>query len=415
MDTQEWRELISADEIPIVREKLIALSLLGIDSSEVFFNLLFYLYQRAGRLGELGIETAEQNFLDQEISLIDQQTLTKEAKELLTLKRRKEVRRKTAIRLFQNPKSICKDPIFNWAKKVLKGKVRILTFFDLDFPQKLLEIPDPPSVLYLRGNSDLLNAFSITIVGTRKASQEGLHTADEIAFLLAKKGAVIVSGLALGIDGAAHRGAIRAKGKTLAVLPCGIDRIYPTAHEKLAIAILRDQGAILSEFSPKCPPLKIHFHQRNRLISGLSMGTIVVEADQKSGTMITSHCAANQGRDVFAVPGSIYRPTCRGSNQLIKDGARLLTLADDIYQAYPEFFNQVTEQNENHLEQSEVDSDLSEEEKTIFSQVIHEALTPDELLEKTGFSMGVLWKTLTLLQMKKWIFQGEDGRFFPSK
>ena len=408
MDPFEWKEMVSPEELPILKEKCLALSLLGIDSSEVFFNCLFFLYQRAGRLKELGIESVEENFLCREFSLIKDQTLTDRAKEGLRAQRKKEMRRRMAIRLFKDPQSIRKDPLFIRAREEIKGKVQILTFFDQDFPQKLLEIPDPPSVLYLRGNRKILNDFSITIVGTRKASQEGTQTAREISYLLAQEGTVIVSGLALGIDGIAHRGALEAGGKTIAVLPCGMDQIYPTAHEKLAIDILNHGGALLTEFPPKSPPLKIHFHRRNRLLSGLSLGTIVIEAAQKSGTMITSHCAADQGRDVFAVPGSIYRPTCQGSNQLIKDGARLISSVEDIFLAYPEQFKGRSFKTEDLPEK---EKSLSEEGKILYSLLIREPLTSDELLEKTGLSIGKLWKELTRLEINQMIFQGEDGRF----
>lgn len=409
MKKQELSQLYLPEEIPILKEKLLVLSLLGLESSETFFNFLYFLYKRAGKLEELAIINEQDNFLTPRLRLIQGEALTEQGKKALTAKREKERRRRMAVRLFEDRRSISKDPLLCKARSVFHGKVQILTPLDEDFPEQLLEIPDPPSVLYLKGNSKILTDFSITIVGSRKSSKEGLQTAKDLADILSTRGAVIVSGLALGVDAMAHRGTLEKKAKTIAILPCGIDRIYPSAHKELAKKILEQGGSIITEFPPNRPPLKINFHRRNRLLSGLSQGTIVIEAAERSGTMITSYAAASQGKDVFAVPGSIYRFSCKGTNQLLKDGAILVSSAEDIFQAYPDFFRK-GQHNKERREQKL--KKLSDEERSLYILLQHETLKPDEILEKTGLPMAKMWKILTKLQMENLIFQGDDHCFF---
>ena len=195
----------------------------------------------------------------------------------------------------------------------------ILTLADSSYPQSLLEIPDPPSVLYIRGNPALLQSPGIAIVGSRNATPQGLKTAESFAQALAGRGFAIISGLALGIDAAAHRGALTTEGATIAVIGTGADRVYPARNKELALAIAR-HGTIVSEFPLGTPAIAANFPRRNRIISGLSRGVLVVEAAPESGSLITARLAAEQGREVFAIPGSIHSPVARGCHKLIKQG-----------------------------------------------------------------------------------------------
>lgn len=203
----------------------------------------------------------------------------------------------------------------------------ILTFWDADYPPLLKSISDPPALLYGRG----LRRFgeALAVVGSRVPSSTGRMAAENLAHAVAGQGITIVSGLARGIDGAAHRGALAAGGQTIAVLGCGIDRVYPREHARLFDQIVAS-GTLLSEYLPGSEPLPGHFPGRNRIISGLSRGTLVIEATFDSGSLITAELALEQGREVFAVPGSIDRPTSAGPNRLIKEGAHPVTEAADL-------------------------------------------------------------------------------------
>ncbi|HUY04742.1 MAG TPA: DNA-processing protein DprA [Rhodocyclaceae bacterium] len=206
---------------------------------------------------------------------------------------------------------------------------RILTLADADYPQALLECADPPTLIYLKGHASLLNERCLAIVGSRNPTPQGEANATAFAAELAAAGLTIVSGLALGIDAAAHRGALRAGGHTIAVVGTGADRIYPARNRELAHTI-GEKGAILSEFPLGTPPLAGNFPRRNRLIAGLSRGCLVVEAAAQSGSLITARLAAESGREVFAIPGSIHSPLSKGCHQLIRQGAKLVESARDV-------------------------------------------------------------------------------------
>ncbi len=205
----------------------------------------------------------------------------------------------------------------------------VLTLGDADYPQALLQIPDPPTVLYVRGRLDLLNRPGLAIVGSRNATPQGCQTAESFARSLSDGGLTIISGLALGIDAAAHRGAVDSVAGTVAIIGTGADRIYPARNRDLALAIA-ERGAIISEFPLGTPAAAANFPRRNRLISGLARGVLVVEAAPQSGSLITARQAGEQGREVFAIPGSIHSPLARGCHQLIKQGAKLVETAHDI-------------------------------------------------------------------------------------
>jgi len=199
------------------------------------------------------------------------------------------------------------------------------------YPQLLAEIADPPARLWIRGDRAVFTSVGVAVIGARAASQEGLTAAYEIAFDLARAGIVVISGLARGVDAAAHQGALDGGGKTIAVLGTGIDRVYPPENAELSRSI-SDSGLLVTEFAPGSHPEDWHFPRRNRIISGLSKAVVVVEAKEKSGSLITARLAADQGRDVMAVPGTFVGGRNRGANALLRDGAKLVQSAVDILQ-----------------------------------------------------------------------------------
>jgi DNA processing protein len=203
-------------------------------------------------------------------------------------------------------------------------------YFDDTFPALLREIPDPPLVLYYRGALAALSAVTVAVVGSRRCTAVGARHAREMGASLARSGLCIASGLAVGIDGAAHRGALECGGATVAFLGSGLRQLYPTAHAQLADEIVASGGALISEYPPGWHPRPRHFPERNRLISGVSRAVIVVEASDKSGSLITARLALEQGRDVYAMPGPVSSAVSRGSHRLVQQGAGLVTSADDV-------------------------------------------------------------------------------------
>jgi DNA processing protein len=211
------------------------------------------------------------------------------------------------------------------------GGLTAVPWFDATYPRRLAAIPDPPIVLWVRGDPAALAEPAVAVVGSRRATPSGLAVARRLAADLAEAGLCVVSGLARGVDGAAHAGALAVGRSTVAVLGCGADIVYPREHASLA-ARVAEAGALVSEFSPGTPPLPPHFPIRNRIISGLALAVVIVEASDKSGSLITARTALEQGRDVLAVPGSVLSGQYRGSHALIKDGARLVETVTDVFE-----------------------------------------------------------------------------------
>ncbi len=212
----------------------------------------------------------------------------------------------------------------------LKKDVKLLVRGDKDYPERLNSIPNPPYALYVKGNIKTAeNEYSTSIVGTRNMSEYGMNMAYKIAYELASAGAAIVSGMALGVDGVAHVGALEANGDTIAVLGSGLDKVYPPAHRRL-MGIIAERGALVSEYAPGTPPMSGNFPLRNRIISGLSRSTLVIEGNTNSGSMLTAREAIRQGRDIFAIPGNVGVSNALGTNVLIRDGARVALSARDI-------------------------------------------------------------------------------------
>lgn len=217
---------------------------------------------------------------------------------------------------------------------MVKNQIDIISIKDKEYPEMLKNIYDFPISLYIRGNKEILNNHAIAIIGCRECTQYGKHVAQELAYNIASQRINIVSGLAKGIDGIAHKGAILAKGKTIAVLANGLDTVYPSENILLAREILQTGGTIISEYPLGERPQKKNFPERNRIVSGISKGIIVVEAKEKSGTLITVDCALEQGRDVFVVPGNINSENSIGTNNLIKQGAKIITSYKDVIEEY---------------------------------------------------------------------------------
>ncbi len=230
----------------------------------------------------------------------------------------------SAIACGPNPDALA--PTLKWLSEPLN---HILTLADADYPRSLLEIPDPPPLLYVKGRRELLNHPSLAIVGSRNATSQGLMNAESFAHTLSDSSLCIISGMALGIDGAAHRGGLLGAAGSIAVVGTGLDIVYPARHRTLAHE-LAQEGALVSEFPIGTPSRAQNFPRRNRIISGLAQGCLVVEAALQSGSLITARLAAEQGRDVFAIPGSIHSPLAKGCHYLIKQGAKLVESAQDI-------------------------------------------------------------------------------------
>ena len=227
--------------------------------------------------------------------------------------------------------AVCRDPeaLPEELELAERAGCAIVTQLDAGYPEPLRDITDPPPVLYMKGAWIPADAVDVAIVGARRSTLYGQQTATRLAADLARRGVTIVSGLARGIDAAAHRGALAAGGRTIAVVGNGLASVYPPEHDGLA-AKIAERGAVISEYPATMPPLPHHFPRRNRLISGLSLGVVVVEAGPKSGALITADCALDQGREVFAVPGKVDSEASQGAHRLLKQGARLVTSVDDI-------------------------------------------------------------------------------------
>lgn len=273
----------------------------------------------------------------------------------------------------------------------------ILTFADADFPRLLREIAQPPILLFIAGDKNILARAQLAVVGSRNATPGGVANAKALAGTLARAGLAITSGLALGIDGAAHRGALDAGGRSIAVLGTGIDQIYPARHRDLASQIAAN-GAMISEFPLGTPPKAENFPRRNRIISGLSLGTLVVEAAVQSGSLITARFALEQGREVFAVPGSIHSPQARGCHALIRQGAKLVETAQDIIEelgSLAQWVKQTREENR--------DITATPENPRIAELLRHIGYDPvsiDMLVERSGLTAEYISSMLLEMELK---------------
>ena len=268
------------------------------------------------------------------------------------------------------------------------------------YPESLEEIPDPPPLLYVRGGFEPRDALAIALVGSRRCTPYGLRIAERLAGALARVGLTIVSGLARGIDAAAHRGALKAGGRTLAVLANGLSRVYPPEHEELAEEIT-GAGAIVSEMPMRQGPLAGLFPQRNRIISGLSLGVVVVEATPRSGSLSTARHAVEQNREVFAVPGPVDSLSSQGCHRLLRDGARLVETVDDILEELGPLVREVTPSPAETPVRRPAELMLSDLERSLLGRLGDDPRGVDELIVETGLTASQVLATLSVLEMRR--------------
>ena len=288
---------------------------------------------------------------------------------------------------------------------------RLCTLADSDYPTLLLNIPDPPLMLYIKGRVELLTAPSVAIVGSRNATAQGILNAEKFSQALSEAGWHTISGLALGIDAAAHRGSLSAHaknaqaGSTVAIIGTGIDIVYPARNRDLAHQIAA-AGCIVSEYSLGTPAIASNFPRRNRIISGLARGTLVVEAAAQSGSLITARMATEQGRDVFAIPGSIHSPLAKGCHQLIKQGAKLVETAQDILEEMGAYSRQATEAT-----QVAALSDSEALRDPILAALGFEAMSTDSLGARCGLDTAALTARLVSLELEGKVEMLPDGSY----
>ena len=300
----------------------------------------------------------------------------------------------------------------NWShidaiiENVNKSDGHIIPFDHCDYPQRLKEIYDPPLILFVKGDSAILNRPQLAVVGSRNVSIHGRETAYNFARELSEQGIVVTSGLALGVDAHAHKGAVDNKSATIAVIATGIDLCYPARHKQLAKDIIANGGAIVSEFLPNTPPKSGHFPKRNRLISGMSAGVLIIEAAMQSGSLITARCALEQNRDVFAVPGNINNPQVKGCHWLIKQGAKLVDeLADIIDEICFDSKNGLDltinqNRNKEKIKESKKSCDQDLFNDSLLASVGYEITPVDTVVSRSKLPTDVVLTRLTMLELR---------------
>lgn len=300
----------------------------------------------------------------------------------------------------------------SYLKHIEENNIRFLTPLDDDYPVSLFSIEDPPQGLFCRGNFiDFNDNVMIGVVGARKCTQYGYNAAKTISKNIAKEGAVIVSGMALGIDSAAHEGALEAKMPTVAVFGCGVNVAYPASNHMLMKRIM-ETGMVISEYPVNTPASKFTFPERNRIISGISCGLAVIEASVKSGSLITARCAAEQGKDLYAVPGNINSAASEGTNELIKDGAHLITSADDVVFNYAHALEKAKKKY--HLSDDEylpAEADNNDIEAAICEVLSSESLSIDRISALTGYEPADVSTTLLMMELGGKIIANPDSTY----
>ncbi len=316
----------------------------------------------------------------------------------------KEINDKTKREIIKNRNDLYYENLF---KKIKDSKVKVITSYDNEYPSILRYINDNPRVLYLKGQLLPEDETSVAIVGARKSTSYGKWVAEKISSELAELGITLVSGMAKGIDTQVHISALNNRTRTIAVLGCGVDVVYPSSNRELYNKI-QDNGCIISEFPLGTQPLPYNFPQRNRIISGLSLGVVVIEATEKSGSLITAHHAMEQGKDVFAVPGNINSIFSRGTNLLIKDGAKIVMSVEDVIEEIPDLFERYSRINR----KVEFDYSLfSDDEVRIIKCISEKPIHCDLITYRTGIGIIELNSMLTILEMKGVIKQ-MPGRIY---
>jgi DNA processing protein len=297
----------------------------------------------------------------------------------------------------------------------------LITLCDPHYPALLKEIADPPALLFVHGDADYVSQPQLAIVGSRNPSHDGQSLATEFAAHLASKGLTITSGLASGVDGAAHRGALHADAGTVAVTGTGLDRVYPAHHRELAHQIA-ENGALVSEFPPGTGPLAANFPRRNRIISGLSLGTLVVEAALRSGSLITARAAVEQGREVFAIPGSIHNPLSRGCHALIREGAKLVETGDHILEELSALLSdslsrrpQTNPAREQTEETGQEPAILAGEYRQLLDLMGYDPVSVDQLVDRSGLTPEQVSSMLLVLELEDKIVGSAGGRYTRTK
>lgn len=293
----------------------------------------------------------------------------------------------------------------NMLKKLNEHNAFAVTIFDDDYPLLLKEITLPPHILYCKGSFNNINNLSIAVVGSRKATSYGKWAAEKFTRELSELGVNIVSGLATGIDAVSHKTALKSGAKTIGVIGCGIDVVYPKTNEHLYNDIAHNDGAVITEYSFGMQPMPNNFHDRNRIISGLSYGVLVIEAQERSGTLITAGHAADQGREIFAVPGNIDSIYSKGTNALIMDGAKITTTIEDIVEEIPQLKEKLSKRNNIDLKS------LNSDETKIIECLLSGNKTVYEIAGETGFDISILLSILTFLEMKGKIIRISGNKF----
>lgn len=306
----------------------------------------------------------------------------------------------------KNPDWSTIDYDLNWLSQPNNNAI---TINEANYPLQLKEIADPPPILFVRGNPDLLSRPQIAIVGSRNPSASGIDCAFTFAQDLCRHGFVITSGLALGIDAASHQGALHVQGHTIAVAGTGLDRVYPARHKKLATDIV-NTGAMISEFPPGTTAKANHFPRRNRIISGLCQGLLVVEAAKQSGSLITARMALEQNREVFAIPGSIHNPLARGCNALIREGAKLVETTQDILEELSQYYQQ-----DETAPITTMQSTLDLEQQTLLNLIMFSPTSIDNLVENTGQSVEIISSMLLIFELQGFIEAAAGGCYIRIK
>ncbi len=313
-----------------------------------------------------------------------------------------------ALAGFQHPDHEGAEADLRWAGGA--GN-HILTLDDPRYPPRLREIPDPPPLLFVHGDPDYLHQPQLAVVGSRNPTASGAALAREFAAWLSGRGLTICSGLATGIDAAAHEGALEGQGGTVAVTGTGLDRVYPARHRDLAHRIAAN-GALVSEFPPGTPPQASNFPRRNRIISGLSIGTLVVEAALRSGSLITARLARDQGREVFAIPGSIHNPLARGCHALIRDGAKLVETGQHVLEELAPLLDLAAWPAATAEEETpDKTPALAEDYLQLLDCMGYEPVSVDELVQRSGLTPEELSSMLLMLELDGHLVSGAGGRY----
>ncbi len=292
-------------------------------------------------------------------------------------------------------------------EKIVQNNIQVIIWGEEAYPRRLKEIEQAPPVIYIKGTFQEQDDWAVAIVGTRQKTSYGRQVAEELACFLAQNNISVVSGLARGIDSIAHEAALKAGGRTIAVLGCGVDQVYPPEHRRMAESIIQ-QGALISDFALGTPPDGINFPPRNRIISGLSLATVVVEAGETSGALITATFAVNQGREVFAVPGNITSPKSKGTNRLIQDGARPLLNFNEILESL-----NLEHVSDYHYAQTVLPADAIE--AALIKLLNTEPLHIDDIQEATGLPVEKVSAALVMMELKGMVNQTSPMTYMAAK